>query len=542
MVVTPQVDASRAGAAILRAGGNAIDAAVAISLALSVSDPHHSGIGGGGFLLVRLASGEVYAVDARETAPAAASRDMYVAEGVAKDASRWGGLAVATPGLVAGLELAREQWGNLEFATLVEPAIRIAEEGFALGRSHARSLAFWDDRLADRFPATAAIQLPVRGQPPEALVGTVLRQPEKGKTLRHLASAGPGAFYKGELADRMVAAAREAGGILTAQDLAAYRPAVREPSRGTYRGYEVLSFPPPSSGGLALVSMLQILEGFDLAARGAGSSKSLHVITEAMKLAFADRAAHLGDPDFVEIPGWLGKATYAEKLRARINPPRWSRSPLTWHLDEVAIEVAGPGEAPHDGGTTHFSVIDAAGNAVSVTQTINLLFGSGITVPGTGVVLNNEMDDFSIALDTPNAFGLVDTRGANAVAPRKRPLSSMTPTIVLRDGEPFLITGSPGGPRIITTTLLSILNVIDYGMDVQAAVSAPRFHHQWLPDRLLVEPDVPADVIEALRDRGHNVEVSGRFWSSAQAIHVDAGGGRFFGGTDPRGDGLAIAP
>jgi gamma-glutamyltranspeptidase/glutathione hydrolase len=542
MVVTPQIDASRAGAAILQAGGNAIDAAIAISLALSVSDPHHSGIGGGGFLLIRLANGEVFAVDARETAPAAASRGMFRAPGVAKDASRWGGLAVATPGLVAGLELARERWGRLEFAALVEPAIRIAEEGFALGRSHARSLAFWDAKLADRFPATAAIQLPVRGQPPEALVGTILRQPEKAATLRHLASAGPGAFYKGELAERMVAAARKAGGILSVEDLAGYRPVLREPTRGTYRGHEVLSFPPPSSGGLALISMLQILEGFDLAERGAGSSRSFHIIAEAMKLAFADRAAYLGDPDFVEIPAWLATPRYAETLRAQINPPRWERSPFTWHLDEVARRVEGPGEEPHDGGTTHFSVVDAEGNAVSATQTINLLFGSGITVPGTGIVLNNEMDDFSIALDTPNAFGLIDTRGANAVAPGKRPLSSMTPTIVLRDDKPFLVTGSPGGPRIITTTLLSILNVIDYGMDVQAAIAAPRIHHQWIPDHVLVEPDIPADVIEGLRARGHNVEVSGRFWSSAQAIAIDAEAGRFYGGTDPRGDGAAIAP
>jgi gamma-glutamyltranspeptidase/glutathione hydrolase len=370
-----------------------------------------------------------------------------------------------------------------------------------------------------------------------------LVQEDLAATLRRIATRGVDEMYQGELAERIVAAVRANGGVLSQEDLAAYRTRRREPLRGSYRGREILSFPPPSSGGIALIEMLNILAPFDLKARGAGSSASLHVIAEAMKLAFADRAAYLGDSDFVDVPvGGLLSSAYADQLRARINPPRWRRAPWTWCQDEVALEVSGPGEASAGGGTTHLSVTDAQGNAVAITQTINLIFGSGITVPGTGILLNDEMDDFSVAPDTPNAFGLVDTRGFNAVAPGKRPLSSMTPTIVARDGRVEMVTGSPGGPRIITTTLLSILNVIDYGMDVQEAVSAPRFHHQWVPEQLDVEPAIPQDVLAGLRRRGHHVAVAERNWSSAQAIVVDALSGTHYGGSDPRGDGIAAGP
>ena len=542
MVVAPQRDASLAGLEVLRAGGNAMDAAISISLTLSVTDPHHSGIGGGGFILIRLANGETFAVDARETAPAEARSDMYLLGGVAEDASKWGGLSVATPGLLAGLELVRKRWGTKSFSELVKPAISAAEKGFLLGRSHARSLEYWENKLAARFPATAAIQLPLPGRSVDSRIGYRLRQIDKAQTLRLLSRKGVADFYKGSIAKKIVEATRQAGGILTLHDLENYEPKVRRPTVGSYRGFEVLSFPPPSSGGIALVQMLQILEGFDLKAMGSGSSASLHIISEAMKLAFADRAAHLGDPDFVEIPGWLATSSYAERQRSRINPPWTQRSPLTWHKSEVAINVEGPGEEPKGGGTTHFSVMDKEGNAVAVTQTINLLFGSGITVPGTGIILNNEMDDFAITTNKPNAFGLIDTRGSNAVAPRKRPLSSMTPTILTRGGSPYMVIGSPGGPRIITTTLLSIINVIDYGMDIQASVSAPRFHHQWIPNKIRVEPDIPADVLKGLRLRGHKVEASSRNWSSAQGIVYQEESGRYFGGTDPRGDGLAVAP
>ena len=330
---------------------------------------------------------------------------------------------------------------------------------------------------------------------------------------------------------------------MTRADLAAYTPKLRTPLRGSYRGLEVISFPPPSSGGVVLLEALGILEGFDLAALGAGSSASLHRIAEAMKLAFADRAALLGDPDFVAVPvERLLASDYAARQRARINPPWWRRAPWTWHRAEVAIAVPGPGFTPDDAGTTHLSTADAAGNAVAITETINTPFGSGITVPGTGIVLNNEMDDFSIAPNRPNAYGLVDTRGANAIAPGKRPLSSMTPTIVLRDGKLLLVTGSPGGPRIISTVLLSILNVVDYGMDVMGSVSAPRIHHQWQPDALVVEPAVAEDVLEGLRRRGHRVEASHDNWSSAQALRYDAASGWYTGGSDPRSDGLALGP
>ena len=541
MVVSPQADATRIGVGVLERGGNAIDAAIAVSLALSVSDGHHSGIGGGGFLLVRLADGSAFAVDARETAPAAAHRDMYVVEGVPENASRIGALSVGTPGLVAGLALARERWGTKPWAELVLPAAELADEGFAIGRSHSRSMGFWQKFVgAERFPETAAIQLDGGAPPAE---GWRLVQRDKAETLRRLAAEGPELFYRGDLAAAIAGAVQERGGILTAEDLAAYEPKVREPIRGTYRDLAVLSFPPPSSGGIALVEILNVLEGFDLRPLGAGSSASLHLVAEAMKLAFADRAAYLGDSDFVDVPiaGLTSKA-YADGLRARINPPRWRRAPWTWGRREVALRVEGPGEPARGGGTTHFSITDAAGNAVAVTQTINLILGSGITVPGTGIVLNDEMDDFSVAPDTPNAFGLVDTTGANAVAAGKRPLSSMTPTIVEKDGRVFMVTGSPGGPRIITTTLLSILHVVDWDMDVMEAVSRPRFHHQWVPDRVLVEPAFARDVVEALRARGHRVEVSERNWSSAQAIVVDPETGRHTGGSDPRSDGLALGP
>jgi gamma-glutamyltranspeptidase/glutathione hydrolase len=540
MVVSPQADASTAGLAMLEAGGNAVDAAVATAFALSVSDPHHSGIGGGGFILIRMADATAVAIDARETAPAAASAGMYLRPGLPENPSRVGALAVATPGLLKGLALALGDFGTRSLSEVMESAIRIAEEGFAVGPRHASAAGLWRQLGgAQRFPQTAAIQLPPGGAPVEP--GWRLVQTDLGRTLRLIAAEGPDVFYGGSLARAIVDAVRERGGILTEEDLEAYQVKRREPIRGSYRGYEIFSFPPPSSGGIALVEIANILEPFDLGARGAGSSASLHLIAEAMKLAFADRAAYLGDADFFDVPAAeLTSKRYADRLRARMNPAWWRRAPWSWGKGEVAIRVEGPGEPAGGGGTTHLSVTDAEGNAVAITQTINLLFGSGITVPGTGIVLNNEMDDFSIRPNQPNAYGLVDTRGSNAIAPGKRPLSSMSPTIVVKDGRPFMVTGSPGGPRIITTTLQSILNVVDYGMDVQEAVSAPRFHHQWIPDRLVVEPAIPVDVIEALRSRGHHVEVSKRTWSSAQAIVVDPASGRHLGGSDPRGDGVAL--
>ncbi len=542
MVVSAERHATEAGLAMLEAGGNAIDAAVATAFALGVTEPYHSGIGGGGLLLLHLASGETIALDARETAPAAAHAGMFLEPGVADDASRTGPLAVATPGLVAGLALAQERWGTLPLADVMAPAIALAEDGFPISLRHARMIEFWRGMgHAERYPETAAIQAPPAGTP--AMPGWRLVQKDLASTLRAIARDGPDAFYRGPIAAAIADEVQRRGGILRADDLAAYEVELREPVRGRYRGRAVLSFPPPSSGGIALLQMLNVLEGFDLAALGAGSSASIHRIAEAMKLAFADRAAYLGDTDFVDVPvEQLLDEAYAARQRARMLPPRWRRAPWTWGRDEVAIRVPGPGLGPWPpppGGTSHFSITDAAGNAVAVTQTVNLLYGSGLTAAGTGIVLNDEMDDFSIDLNHPNAFGLVDIRGSNAVAPGKRPLSSMTPTILLEDGRVRMVTGSPGGPRIISTTLLTILNVVDYGMDVSEAVAAPRFHHQWEPDELRVERAIPVDVREALRRRGHHVAESERNWSSAQAIVIDPETGWHLGGSDPRSDGLA---
>lgn len=542
MVVSAERHATAAGVEMLRAGGNAVDAAVAVAFALGVTEPYHSGIGGGGFLLARLAGGEVIALDMRETAPARATADMFMREGVAPDASRLGPLAVATPGLAVGLTEALSRWGSKPLAEVLAPAIRLAEEGFPIGARHARMLELVRGmKFEERFPETARIQFPPPGE--KIVPGWRLVQTDLARTLRVIARDGAAALQRGPMADAIADEIARQGGLVSREDLASYRTKQREPVRGRYRDAEVISFPPPSSGGVALIEMLNVLEGFDVAARGAGSSSSIHLVAEAMKLAFADRAALLGDADFVSVPvAELISPAYATRLRARLDRAWWQRPPWRWFSGEQVIDVVGPGLPANDGGTTHLSVTDASGNAVAITQTVNLLFGSGITVPGTGIVLNDEMDDFSVAPNTPNAFGLVDVHGRNAIAPGKRPLSSMTPTLVLRDGEPWIVAGSPGGPRIITTVLLSLLNVIDYGMDVQEAVSAPRFHQQWMPDTLTVERAVPEDVRENLRRRGHVIDVSPRDWSSAQAIVVDPAKGLHFGGSDPRSDGLAVGP
>jgi gamma-glutamyltranspeptidase/glutathione hydrolase len=539
MVVTSQAGSTRAGLAMLALGGNAVDAAVAAAFAASVTQPYSAGIGGGAFILLRLANGDAVALDARETAPAAATRDMYVRPGVAERASLKGPLAVATPGLVAGLALALERYGTMSLAEVMEPAIALARRGFEIGPNHVETLEWMRERgFPERFPETARIQFPPPGTPLEP--GWRLVQRDLARTLEHIAERGPDGFYRGPVARAIADDMAKSGGILTAEDLAGYAPAVREPLRGSYRGYEIVTFPPPSSG-IALLQALNILEGFDLADYGPGSSAAIHRIAEALKLAFADRAAFLGDADFVDIPTQrLISVEYAAAQRARINPPRWRRAPWTWGRSELAIRVESPGVALDDAGTTHLSTSDAAGNAVAITMTINTTFGSGMTVPGLGIVLNNEMDDFSVAKAVPNVYGLLDMQGANAIAPGKRPLSSMTPTLALRDGALFMVTGSPGGPRIISTTLLSLVNVLDFGMTIQEAVSAPRFHHQWEPDVLYLEPAPPADVVAALRARGHEVKVQDWHWSAAEAIAVDPETGWHRGGSDPRRDGLAL--
>jgi gamma-glutamyltranspeptidase/glutathione hydrolase len=539
MVVTSQADATRAGVATLLAGGNAVDAAIAAAFALNVTQPQSTGVGGGAFVLIRMADGRTVAIDCRETAPAAATRDMYIVPGAPEHASLLGPLAAGTPGLVAGFDLALREYGTQSLAATLRPAIQLAERGYAIGPYQARRMRGVRERgLTGRYPETAAIHFPPEGAPIDQ--GFRVVQADLAGTLRALAAEGPDVFYRGRIAREIADAMKDAGGLVTLEDLASYRPSLREPVRGRYRGYEVISFPPPSSGGVALVEALNILEGFDLAGYGIGSSSAIHRIAEALKLAFADRAAFLGDPDFVDVPvAALVSPDYAARLRARINPPRWRRAPWTWGRSEVAIRVKGPGEPARGAGTTHLSVVDAEGNAVAITETINTPYGSWFTIPGTGILMNNQMDDFAKDVNAPNVYGLVDTTGANAIVPGKRPLSSMTPTILVRDGTVAMVTGSPGGPRIISTTLQTIVNTLDFELDVQASVAAPRVHHQWLPDTLYVEDGVAEDVVQALRRRGHQVKAGGT-WSAAEAIWIDPDTGHRYGGSDPRRDGLAL--
>ncbi len=527
MVVSTHHAAAKAGARILREGGNAIDAAVATAFAVGVAQPFSAGVGGGMFALVRLENGEILALDARETAPAAATPTMYTEPGIAKGASVHGPLAVAVPSFVPGMIQLLEKHGTMPLTRVLAPAIELAESGVEIGRYHARLAGFMRNRLpADRFPETWRIQFEPFGS--KDMQGGLLVQSDLAKSLSLLARRGGSVFRDGVVAKAMVAEVQRLGGLLSLEDLRDYQPRWREPVVGEYRGLRVASFPPPSSGGAVLVESLNILEGFDLAALRSGGAPAIHLVGEAMKLAFADRAAYMGDSDFVDVPiDRLVSKAYANTQRARIN------------LD-TATSIAGPGAIPDDAGTTHLSVTDSKGRAVALTMTINTPFGSGITVPGTGVILNNEMDDFAIAKATPNSYGLVDTRGANLVAPGKRPLSSMTPTILDRDGRLFMVTGSPGGPRIISTTLLTILNVVDWKMDPEAAVAAPRFHHQWDPNLLRVEPEIADEVIDALKARGHDVERSSRNWSAAEVIVIDPETGRHLGGADPRTDGAAV--
>ncbi len=533
LVVSTHHAAARAGARILEQGGNAVDAAVATAFAVGVAQPFSAGIGGGAFALVRLETGEVQALDARETAPAAARPTMYTEPGVPERASVHGALAVAVPAFVPGMLELLERHGTMPLAEVLAPAIELAEEGVEIGPYHARMAGYMKTRLtADRFPETWRIQFApfesAASEGPLSMIGRRLVQKDLGQTLRLIAARGESVLRDGPVARALVDVVRERGGLLTLDDLRGYRPRWREPVLGSYRGLRVASFPPPSSGGAVLLQALNVLEGFELSGLHPRGSAAIHLVTEAMKLAFADRAAYMGDTDFVDVPlARLISKEYAAIQRGRIDP-------------ETATRIERPGRIPEDAGTTHLSVTDASGRAVALTMTINTPFGSGITAPGTGVVLNNEMDDFAVAKNTPNSYGLIDTRGANLVAPGKRPLSSMTPTIVDRGGEVFMVTGSPGGPRIISTTLLSILDVVDWGLDPQAAVAAPRYHHQWDPDRLRVEPEISDDVLRALEARGHAVDRSSRHWSAAEAIVYDADLDVFLGGSDPRTDGAAV--
>ena len=532
MVVSQEARATRIGAAILARGGNAVDAAVAVGFALAVTLPRAGNLGGGGFMLVHLAArNETVAIDYRETAPAAASRDMFLGPDGEPDPklSTASGRAVGVPGTVRGLAeaLARYGSGRFRLADLIAPAEELARAGIRVEEDLADSLPRAAGLLG-RWPSSRTVFF--NGERPFAW-GERLVQPDLAATLRAIAAEGPEAFYAGETARRIVAAVREAGGVMSEADLAGYRVAIRAPVRGTYRGHEIVAMPPPSSGGVHLIEILNILEGYDLAAMGAGSADAIHLLAEAMKQAYADRAAYLGDPDRVRVPvRGLTAKDYAATLRARIDPAR----------ARPAEEVRPGDPLPHEPDqTTHFSVVDRDGNAVANTTTLNFSYGLGLVAAGTGVLLNNEMDDFSAKPGAQNAFGLVGGE-ANAVAPRARPLSSMTPTFVFRDGRLLLVTGSPGGSRIISTVLQVVTGVIDFGLSLAEAVAAPRVHHQWRPDALLVERGLSPDTLALLRARGHRVVVGS---SSGSASSVMAVPGGLVGAADPRQRGtLAEGP
>lgn len=532
MVGSTDAYASDAGLAILKKGGNAVDAAVAVGFALAVTHPQAGNIGGGGLMVIRFADGKSTTIDYREMAPAKATRDMFLdAQGnPVSERSLVGPLAAGVPGAVAGMAYAQKKYGKLPLADVMAPAIALAGRGFVIGPSLARSLASpFTRKLLGRFEESTRVFYKAGGVPYEA--GETLVQPDLAATLTLIARLGPDGFYKGKTADLIAAEMTRSGGLITQADLAAYTPMEREPVTGTYRGYDIISMPPVSSGGVALIELLNILEGFPIKELGPNSSKTMHLMAEAERRVFADRSEWLGDPGFYKVPlRGLSSKSYAESLRKTIDPTKATPS-----------EAVKPGK-PTDfesTQTTHYSVIDAEGTAVSTTTTINGGYGNGQVVKGAGFLLNNEMDDFSAKPGTPNMFGMLGG-AANAVEAGKRPLSSMTPTIVIKDRQPFLIVGSPGGSRIITTVLQVIVNVIDHGMDVQEAVDAPRFHHQWYPDEIRIERQgFPVDVREALQKLGHKIAEQGDM-GDVHAILVDPKTKTRYGASDPRMDGRTV--
>jgi gamma-glutamyltranspeptidase/glutathione hydrolase len=524
MVASQEKRATHVGVDILKAGGNAVDAAVAVGFALAVTHPQAGNIGGGGFMLVHLAArNETVAIDYRETAPAAMTKDVFLDEKGDADPkkSRDSALGVGVPGTVAGLALAHEKYGSGKFtlAQLIAPAIKLAREGFDVDDDLADSLPRAQPRLA-RWAASTKIFLKSDGAPLER--GDRLIQTDLAASLETIATLGPRAFYEGPLAEKIAAAMSANGGIMTRDDLKNYQAIVRPVVRGTYRGYDIASMPPPSSGGVHLIQILNILEGFPLRESGAGSAATYHLMIEAMKPAYADRAEFLGDPAFVKVPvSGLTSKRYAAELRARIDPER----------ARPAQEVRAGNPAAREGdNTTHFSVVDADGNAVANTYTLNFSYGLGLVAEGTGILLNNELDDFAAKPGAPNAYGLVGGE-ANAPGPGKRPLSSMSPTIVFRNGRVFLVTGTPGGSRIITTVLQVILNVVDHQMNVAEAVAAPRIHHQWVPDIVFAERGLSPDTVRLLEARGHKI-ITMATSGSANSIMVTPEG--LAGAADPR--------
>ena len=525
--VTVHPLATKAAQKVFQQGGNAVDATVAAALTLGVVDGFNSGIGGGCFMLIRKPDGTFSAIDGRETAPAAASRDMYLRGGKANpELSRTGALAIGVPGALAAYDLAIREHGNLSLAEHLGQAATIAEQGFALDHSYLHRLSQVVKKLR-QFPGSAKIFLNAEGNPWPS--GHRLRQPDLARSYRKIAGHSGDWFYRGPFALKTEQWMSTNGGLMTRDDFAHYEARRREPVRTTYRRHEIIGFPPPSSGGVHVAQILNILEAYDLRSMAPDSAGFVHLVTEAMRLAFADRAHWLGDADFAPVPRGLTSKAYARRLAKKIDPAKTAAVDTHSTPPNAGTDLFGK----H---TTHFTTADSDGWWVACTATVNTTFGSGAVIPGTGIVMNNEMDDFSAQPGAPNVFGLTGAE-ANAVAPGKRPLSSMSPTIVLQDGKPIFTVGAAGGPTIITQVVLAIIQVVDFGKSPAEALGQARFHHQWKPDRLLVEKALGQAAIDALRAKGHTVKVVNTL-GAAQAIGLGQVGKPFTGAPDPRGRGV----
>lgn len=529
MVVAQETYAAEAGKEILKAGGNAVDAAVATGFALAVTHPQAGNLAGGGFMLIYVpAEKRTVAIDYREKAPAATNADFYLtAQGqVDRAKKRFSHNATGVPGTVDGLILALEKYGTLPLGVVMAPAIRLAEQGFPMTWGLSDSLA----RYQRRFENDPASQKYFGGDHP---VGQIWQQPDLAATLKKIAAEGRDGFYKGHIADLLIKSIQQGGGVMTHQDLAGYKSVEREPVTGEFRGYHIATMPPPSSGGVHIIQMLNILKGYDLKSMGQGSAAYSHVLVEAMKFAYADRSKYLGDPDYVDVPvTGLSDQAYADHLRQRI------KQDLATPSDDIAPAPSLPFESPD---TTHFSAADMSGMVVSNTYTLNFSYGNGKSVDGGGFLLNNEMDDFTGKIGVANAYGLIGGK-ANSVEAGKRPLSSMTPVLVFKDGVPFMASGSPGGSTIITAVLQTLLNVMEFDMNIMAATIAPRLHHQWYPDSLRLEPTFSPDTVRLLGKMGHQIPGKGgqfRVLGATQSILIN--NGIFYGGPDPRRPGSHAA-
>lgn len=522
MVVSEERIATLVGLSVLREGGNAVDAAVAVGFALAVTHPRAGNLGGGGFMLVHLGkTGRTIAIDYREKAPLKATHDMFLDKNgeVDMERARHSVYSCGVPGTVAGLSLALEKYGTMPLEKVLAPAIRLAEEGFAVTPELRKSLLGAKGRMK-KSSESMEVFFRNNAEPPRE--GEILRQKNLAWSLKEISRNGPRAFYRGAIAKKITDYMKKKGGLITERDLASYEALVREPVVGSYRGYSIHSMPPPSSGGVHLIEMLNILERYPLSRYGHNSARYIHILSETMKLAYADRSKHLGDPDFSPVPTeHIISKQYAKRLADRINPQKATPSR---HVK--------PGSPVPAGGTdtTHFTVADRFGNVVSNTYTLNFAYGSGLAVAGTGILLNNEMDDFSAKPGVPNAYGLIGGE-KNSIAPGKRMLSSMTPTIVFKDKEFFLATGSKGGSRIITSVLQVILNAIDHKMSIREATSAPRIHHQWLPDTLHLERETGKELEAGLREKGYDVKRTGPMGSTQSVARTN---GVFYGASDPR--------